>query len=131
MASGWNRRAFVKGAAGVLATPYLSRKSLAHDVIKLRCSLDTAPSHPRNQAIVDYLNKVDEASKGRIKSEVFHSGQLFADLNVSKALIQGQIDMAAPGVWTMTGLVPDCDFVQLPVLYGQMIDIVHRAMDGA
>jgi TRAP-type transport system periplasmic protein len=62
---------------------------------------------------------------------VFHSGQLFADLNVSKALIQGQIDMAAPGIWTMTGLVPDCDFGQLPVLYGQAIEVMHRAMDGA
>lgn len=131
MASGWNRRAFMRGAAGVLATPYLSRGALADDVIKLRCSLDTAPSHPRNQAIVDYLDRIDEASKGKIKSEVFHSGQLFADLNVTKALIQGQIDMAAPGTWTMTGLVPDSDFCQLPALYGQPVNVFRRCSDGA
>ena len=131
MASGWNRRAFMRGGAGVLATPYLSRRALADDVIKLRCSLDTAPSHPRNQAIVDYLDKIDETSKGKIKSEVFHSGQLFADLNVTKALIQGQIDMAAPGTWTMTGLVSDCDFCQLPALYGQPVDIFRHCSDGA
>ncbi len=126
----WNRRTFMTGAACVLTTPYLLRKARADDAITIRCSLDTAPSHPRNQAIVDYLAKLDETSRGKIKSEVFHSGQLFADLNVSKALIQGQIDMAAPGTWTMTGLVPDCDFAQLPGFYGQPIAVFRRCVDG-
>jgi len=121
----------MRSAAGVLAAPYLSRRALADDAIKLRCSLDTVPSHPRNQAIVDYLDKIDEASKGKIKPELFQSGQLLADLNVTKALIQGQVDMAAPGTWTMTGLVPDCDFCQLPALYGQPVDVFRRCSDGA
>ena len=111
--TGLNRRAFVTVATGLIAAPYVSRKAFADDAIKLRCSLDTAPSHPRNQAIVDYLAKLEEASQGKIKGEVFHSGQLFADLNVTKALLQGQVDMASPGTWTMTGLVPDVRF--LPV----------------
>jgi len=127
----WNRRAFVAAAAGVIAAPSLSRKAFAEDAIKLRCSLDTAPSHPRNRALVDYLGRLEEASQGRIKSEVFHSGQLFADLNVTKALIQGQVDMAAPGTWTMTGLVPDCDFCQLPALYSPPIELFRRCADGA
>ena len=127
----WNRRAFVMAAAGAIAAPSLSRKAFAEDAIKLRCSLDTAPSHPRNRALVDYLGKLEEASQGRIKSEVFHSGQLFADLNVTKALIQGQVDMAAPGTWTMTGLVPDCDFCQLPALYSPPIELFRRCADGA
>jgi TRAP-type C4-dicarboxylate transport system substrate-binding protein len=126
-----NRRAFVAVAAGVIATPYVSRQAFADDAIKLRCSLDTAPSHPRNQAIVDYLAKIEEASQGKIKGEVFHSGQLFADLNVTKALLQGQVDMAAPGTWTMTGLVPDCDFCQLPTLYSPEIEVFRRCADGA
>jgi TRAP-type transport system periplasmic protein len=69
--------------------------------------------------------------QGKIKSELFQSGQLFADLNVTKALIQGQVDMAAPGTWTMTGLVPDCDFCQLPVLYSPAMEVLHRCVDGA
>src|SRR5579864_1079833 len=126
-----NRRAFVTVAAGAIAAPYVSRKAHADDTIKMRCSLDTAPSHPRNQAILDYVAKLEEASKGKIKSEVFQSGQLFADLNVTKALLQGQVDMAAPGTWTMTGLVPDCDFCQLPALYSPAIDVFRRCADGA
>ena len=129
--TGLNRRAFVAAAASAFAAPYLARNAFADDTIKLRCSLDTAPSHPRNQAIIDYLGKLEEASQGRIKGELFQSGQLFADLNVTKALLQGQVDMAAPGTWTMTGLVPDCDFCQLPALYSPPIDLFRKCSDGA
>ena len=78
----------------------------AAEPIKIRCSLDTAPSHPRNVALVDYLAKFEKASGGEIKTELFQSGQLFADLNVSKALLQGQIEMASPGTWVVTGRCP-------------------------
>jgi len=121
------RRTFVGVAAATLAAPAVLR---AAEPLKLRCSLDTAPSHPRNVAIVDYLAKVEQASKGEIKGELFQSGQLFADLNVSKALLQGQVEMAAPGAWVLTGLVPDCDMVQLPYFYGVPIDVTHKATDG-
>jgi TRAP-type transport system periplasmic protein len=121
------RRTLVAVATATLAAPAVLR---AAEPLKLRCSLDTAPSHPRNVAIVDYLAKVEQASNGEIKGEVFQSGQLFADLNVSKALLQGQVEMAAPGAWVLTGLVPDCDMVQLPYFYGVPIDVTHKATDG-
>jgi TRAP-type C4-dicarboxylate transport system substrate-binding protein len=98
--------------------------------IKIRCSLDTAPSHVRNISIADYLKKVEAATGGKVTSEIFPSGQLFADLNVAKALLQGQVDMACPGNWTQTGIVPDCDFCQLPAFYGQKIEVTERASDG-
>ena len=78
----------------------------------------------------DYLGKVEAASNGKIKTEVFESGQLYPDLEVGKALIQGQVEMAAPGSWTITGIVSDADCFQLPVLYGQPIDLIHRVIDG-
>jgi TRAP-type C4-dicarboxylate transport system substrate-binding protein len=121
------RRAFAGAATAVLASPSVLR---AAEPIKFRCSLDTAPSHPRNVAMVDFAAKVAKESKGEIVGEVFHSGQLFADLNVSKALLQGQVEMAAPGAWTLTGLVPDCDMVQLPYFYGQKTEVTYKATDG-
>src|SRR5665213_1785983 len=125
------RRAFA-GAIGatpiaLLAAPAVVR---AAEPTKFKWSLDTAPSHPRNVAVVDYVAKLWKASNGEIVGEVFHSGQLFADLNVSKALLQGQVDMAAPGAWVLTGLVPDCDMVQLPYFYGVPTDVTHKATDG-
>jgi C4-dicarboxylate-binding protein DctP len=122
-----NRRAFVGAAAATFAAPSVLR---AAEPLKFRCSLDTAPSHPRNVAVADFLAKVEKESNGALKGELFQSGQLFADLNVSKALLQGQVEMAAPGAWVLTGLVPDCDMVQLPYFYGVPLDVTHKATDG-
>ena len=116
-------------AAGLLALPTL-RRSCADEPIRLRCSLDTSPSHGRNISIGDYLKKLEAASNGRIQPELFASGQLFSDLNVSKALFQGQVEMAAPGAWAITAIVPDGDLFQLPALYAQPIDVIHRVTDG-
>jgi len=124
------RRAFGAAAAATLATPFIHRADAA-DAIELRCSLDTAPSHPRNVAFRDFLGKIEKASDGKIKTRLFESGSLFPDLHVVKALVQGQVEMCCPGTWTVTGFVPDADFSQLPAFYGQPVDLVHKATDGS
>src|SRR5581483_11617458 len=98
--------------------------------IELRCSLDTAPSHPRNVAFRDFLARLETESGGQIKTRLFESGALFPDLQVAKALVQGQVEMCCPGTWTLTGFVPDADFTQLPALYGQQAAMVAKATDG-
>jgi TRAP-type C4-dicarboxylate transport system substrate-binding protein len=35
-----------------------------------------------------------------------------------------------PGTWVLTGLVPDCDMVQMPYFYGVPFEITHKATDG-
>ncbi|HTR83047.1 MAG TPA: TRAP transporter substrate-binding protein DctP [Reyranella sp.] len=127
MYSRLSRRAFVGAATATLAAPSVLR---AAEPLKFRWSLDTAPSHPRNVAVVDYVAKLEKATNGALVGEVFHSGQLFPDLNVSKALTQGQVEMATPGAWTLTGFVPDADMVQLPYFYGQPTEVTHKASDG-
>jgi TRAP-type transport system periplasmic protein len=123
------RRAFGASAAISLAAPFIRRAEAAAP-IELRCSLDTAPSHPRNVAFRDFLGKLEAASDGQIATKLFESGALFPDLQVMKALVQGQVEMACPGTWTITGFVPDADFSQLPAFYGRPIDLVHKASDG-
>jgi len=126
-----SRRSFAFASAAAIAAPALVRSARAADEpLRLRLSLDTAPSHLRNVSMRDYLGKVEAGSGGKIKTEMFESGQLFPDLEVGKALIQGQVEMAAPGSWTITGIVSDADCFQLPVLYGQPIYLIHRVIDG-
>ncbi len=126
-----SRRAFVAASAATLAAPSLTRVARAADEpLLIRCSLDTAPSHPRNISVKDYLGKVEAASGGKIKTQVFDSAQLFPDLQVAKALIQGQVEMAIPGSWVITGIIPDADIFQLPALYGRSVELVHRVTDG-
>lgn len=121
------RRSLVAATAGLLATPAIVR---AADSFKLRCSLDTAPSHMRGQSMEAYLKALEAGSGGRIKTEIFHAGALFKDANVTKAVVQGQVEMAAPGTWVLTGFIADCDFVNLPALFGQPLPMVRRAIDG-
>ena len=126
-----SRRAFVASAMAMMAAPAVrSGAAAADEPLTLRCSLDTAPSHTRNAIIRDYLGKIESAAGGKIKTQLFESGQLFPDLQVGKALLQGQVEMAAPGSWSLTGFVPDADFIQLPVLYGRPMETVHRVVDG-
>ena len=127
------RRAFGAAIASVavpLAMPHIRRANAA-DPLLLRVSLDTVPSHPRNVAFHDFLPKVEAASNGQIKTKLFESGSLFPDLQVTKALVQGQVEMVCPGTWTITGFVPDADFTQLPAFYGQPVEAVHKATDGS
>jgi TRAP-type transport system periplasmic protein len=130
MQHGLSRRTLGFSTAAMAGTFGILHYARGDEALKIRCSLDTAPSHVRNVSVVDYLKKVEAATGGKVVSEVFHSGQLYADLNVAKALLQGQLDMAAPGGWTQTGIVSDCDFCQLPMFYGQPIETTDKAADG-
>jgi len=124
-----SRRSVVASAIATVAAPAL-RVAAAATPMLLRCSLETVPSHARNIVIRHYLRSVESAAGGAIKTQLFESGQLFPDLQVGKALMQGQIEMAVPGSWSLTGIVPDADFFQLPILYGRATDVVHRVVDG-
>jgi C4-dicarboxylate-binding protein DctP len=131
MSHDFSRRAFARNSLLALGSFAVLRHARGDAPLELRCSLDTAPSHPRNVAFRDYLGKLEQASGGQIKTKLFESGSLFPDLQVTKALVQGQVEMACPGTWTITGFVPDADFSQLPAFYGRPIELVHKATDGA
>src|SRR5690242_15824817 len=126
-----SRRALARSALLTLSSFAILRHARGETSFELRCSLDTAPSHPRNVAFRDYLGKLEAASGGQIKTKLFEAGSLFPDLQVTKALVQGQVEMACPGSWTLTGLVPDADFAALPAFYGRTIDTMHKATDGS
>jgi TRAP-type C4-dicarboxylate transport system substrate-binding protein len=131
MTRSWSRRGLLASAMTVMAAPALRTAAApADEPLLLRCSLETPPSHTRNVVMRDYLGRIENAAGGRIKTQLFESGQLFPDLQVGKALLQGQVEMAVPGTWSLTGVVPDADFVQLPALYGRPIEIVHGVVDG-
>ncbi len=103
MVSSMSRRAFMGSAAAIVAAPAVcTRAAAAEEPLLVRCSLETVPSHARNAAIRDYLARIETSARGKIRTQLYESGQLFPDLQVGKALLQGQIEMAVPGSW-----VPD------------------------
>jgi TRAP-type C4-dicarboxylate transport system substrate-binding protein len=111
-----------------LAAPFI--RTARADPVRMRVSVDTSPSHGRTVSIADFLKKLEAASQGEIAPQLFVSGQLFPDRDVIKALVLGQVEMAAPGTWLVSAYVPEADLSQLPVFYGQPIETTHRAIDG-
>src|SRR5262249_18044281 len=126
-----SRRKLLTSTVATVAVPaVLTRITAAAEPLLLRCSLETAPSHARNAVIRDYLRRIELGAAGSIRTQLFENGQLFPDLQAGKALLQGQIEMAVPGTFSLTGIVADADFLQLPALYGQSIEVVHGVVDG-
>lgn len=119
-------RRVVLGSA--LAAPFV-RSARAAPLV-MRVSVDTPPLHGRTVSIADFLRKLEAASRGEITPLLFTGGQLFRDRDVIRALLMGQLDMAAPGTWQVAAYVPDADFTQLPMFYGQPIGVTHGAIDG-
>lgn len=122
------RNLVVAGVAALLA--WGCGDAHAEALFKLRASVDTSTTHGRTIAVADYLRKLQEKSGGRIETELFHSGALFRDRDVAKALRQGGVEMAVPGNWVLTGFVPDADVLQLPSFFGQLYPVVYAAADG-
>jgi TRAP-type transport system periplasmic protein len=98
--------------------------------IKLKVSLDTPPTHIRNQVVARYLDDVKNASGGRIEPELYQNGQLYVDRDVTKALRQGSVAMAFPGTWFLGGIESNFNIVELPIFYGQPAEVVHKILDG-
>lgn len=111
---------------GLMATPARADEANIH----LRCSLDTSATHGRTIYIGEYLKDLEKASGGRIETELFHSGQLYRDRDIGKAMRQGAVEMAAPGTWELTGFVPDTDVVWMPLFFGRTPDEAHKLVDG-
>jgi TRAP-type transport system periplasmic protein len=111
-----------------LATPFI--RTARADPITLRVSLDTAPGHGRTQSIANFLDKLQAASQGEVAPQLFDSGRLFADGDVIRALVLGQVEMAAPGTWLVSAYVPEADMGQLPLFYGRPAETTHLAIDG-
>lgn len=114
----------------LLGSGVASRARADETKFHLRCSLDTSATHGRTIYVGEYLKQLEQASGGRIETELFHSGQLYRDRDIAKALRQGAVEMAAPGTWELTGFVPDTDAVWLPMFFGRAPDEVHRLTDG-
>lgn len=127
-----SRRRFVASTLALTAAPalHIRAAAAADKPLLLRCSLETPPTDTRNAVMRDYLGKLEAAAGGRIKAQLTESDQYFPAAQVTKALLQGQIEMALPATAALAGVVPDAGFFQLPALYGRDIEGVRRVADG-
>lgn len=118
------KTALMAGAAAVVAT---SAWAADH---KLDISLDTGPTHIRNESIMKFADELTSRSEGRLEVRVFHAASQYKGSNVPTALAQGALDMGAPLHQHFSKIVPEAGTVLLPLFYGASPDEIHAVWDG-
>jgi TRAP-type C4-dicarboxylate transport system substrate-binding protein len=124
----------ILGIAAVVLTVTLSLSPgqvvAAEKVFEFKISIDTAPTHGRNKALVIFNEELQKRSGGKLVPKYFHSGQLYKDAHVAKALRSGTVDMAVPGTWVLEGVDPNMNMFAMPIFFGQPLKNTLAAADG-
>jgi len=98
---------------------------------KLEISLDTGPSHIRNESIMKFADELKARSEGKLDVRVFHAASQYKGSNVPTALAQGALDMGAPLHQHFSKIIPEAGTVLLPLFYGASPEEIHAVWDGA
>lgn len=121
-------RQYLLAAVAALAIGGLATTAMAAE--KFRISLETGPNHVRNISMKKFVEKLKAESAGRLDVEFYEGASLYKDRDVPKALAQGNLEMALPGLWQLDKFVPDAVVTDLPMFYGASAEQVHAVMDG-
>lgn len=97
---------------------------------KLDISLDTGPTHIRNESIMKFADELTSRSEGKLEVRVFHAASQFKGSNVPTALAQGALDMGAPLHQHFSKIIPEAGTVLLPLFYGASPEEIHTVWDG-
>jgi C4-dicarboxylate-binding protein DctP len=97
---------------------------------KFRISLETGPNHVRNISMKKFVEKLKAESAGRLDVELYEGASLYKDRDVPKALAQGAIEMALPGLWQLDKFVPDAVIADLPMFFGATAEQIYAVLDG-
>jgi len=98
--------------------------------IEFKISLDTVPNHPRNMGLEIFVPELTKRSGGKLVPKVFHSGQLYKDAHVAKAIRTGTVEMCVPGNWVLEGVDPSTSLTMLPMFFGQPGKLTEALVDG-
>lgn len=120
--------AFFKGVS-LAAVLGMSANVMAADY-QLDISLDTGPSHIRNESIMKYADELKNRSGGKLEVRVFHGASKYKGGNVPTALAQGALDMGAPLHQHLGKIVPEAGAVLLPMFYGASPEEIYAVWDG-
>ena len=89
----------------------------------------SAPDLPYDIASKGFAQEVEQATNGKIKIEVFGSGQLGGDRDMIEQVQLGTLDFYAGSTASLTNFVPELEVMDLPFLF-KNYEHVYAALDG-
>lgn len=96
----------------------------------LRISTENAEDHVQTRSIARFIAQLKLKAGKSLAVEFYPEARLFRDRDVIRALEQGRVEMALPGIWQFDRFVPDLGLFFLPLLYGQEDGDIDRLRDG-
>ena len=102
----------------------------AEKVFEFKISVDTVPNHPRNMGLEIFVPELAKRSGGKLMAKVYHSGQLYKDAHVAKAIRTGTVEMCVPGNWVLEGIDTSTSITMLPMFFGQPGKVTEDLVDG-
>jgi len=82
----------------------------------LRITLQLPITSPLGQNLVAFKQRVEAASEGDLRVEIYPSAQLFTDKEVPAAVASGQIEMGVSSLARFAGTIPAVDIFYVPFL---------------
>ncbi|MBI5120389.1 MAG: hypothetical protein HZA67_05250 [Rhodospirillales bacterium] len=97
----------------------------------MRISTENAEDHVQTRSIARFIAQLKLKAGKSLAVEFYPAAKLYRDRDVIRALEQGRVEMALPGIWQFDRFVPDLGLFFLPLLYGQEDGDIGRLRDGA
>lgn len=88
------------------------------------------PKHGTSQASQQFIDKLAELTKGKIKVAHHHSGSLGGEREVAQQIQLGAVDFGPITTAPLSTLVPEMSVFQLPYIFRDY-DHVFKALDGS
>jgi tripartite ATP-independent transporter DctP family solute receptor len=121
------RRTLMHGLAGLAMIAGLAMPASAQTTLR---STDIHPTdYPTVEAVRHIGKLLEERTKGRIKINVFHSGQLGTEKDTIEQTRFGVIDMNRINMAPFNNLIPATNVPSLPFIF-RSVEHMRKVMDG-
>lgn len=126
--SGLSRRAVLAASASVPLVSILSRPSFAAE-FTLKFATGQDPSHPVNKRAREAIDRIKEATGGRVEINLFPANQLGSDTDLLGQIRNGAVDYLNIAASVLATLVPTAGIVNTGFAF-ESYEAVWKAMDG-
>jgi tripartite ATP-independent transporter DctP family solute receptor len=126
--TGLSRRVVLAAGASIPLLSILSRRGDAAE-FTLKFATGQDPSHPVNKRAREAIDRIKEATSGRVEINLFPANQLGSDTDLLGQIRNGAIDYLNIGSSVLATLVPTVGIVNTGFAFTSY-DEVWKAMDG-
>lgn len=126
--TGLSRRAVLAAGASIPLVSILSRRGDAAE-FTLKFATGQDPSHPVNKRAREAIDRIKEATSGRVEINLFPANQLGSDTDLLGQIRNGAVDYLNIGSSVLATLVPTVGIVNTGFAFTSY-DEVWKAMDG-